>query len=194
MKLQHIFFSIGLLFCLYQPLKAQNFATDKHAVWLGINSDMSFTFGNLYSKDGYSNTKVGISSSYFVAKNILVGAHVNALIPNKTHELQIGPHIGYALGREDMQHHPYIIAGLSYVKMEKDIEYTYWGTKYFTLKGIAYKAALGYAVSLHKHLALNIEVGYQYASVSTTNLPSNKYEISTSGFYGGLGFSVMLFK
>ncbi len=205
MKLQHIFLSIGLLFCLYQPLKAQDFSTDKKAVWL--------TFYGRFSEansDGVqyetSNTSIGAAPAVFIAKNIFIGAQFKGIFTEEGHEWHIGPHIGYAFGGENKTHFPYITVGAGYTNAKTSFSFRavnphqpftdayYYNNNKAVFTGISTQIGIGYVISLDKHLALNVECGLQSAFLSHTATDNTKYQITTKGFYTGIGISAMLFK
>ncbi len=206
MKIQHIFLSIGLIFCLYQPLNAQSFATNKNAVWLAFNANFTSLDGDGFSTQ--SITSIGVAPAFFIAKNVFIGIQGKSNFNNSGYqEWQVGPYVGYALGGENKKHFPYITAGAAYTHTKTEFSFSitnpyqpftfdYYYTNHKAIfEGISTQFGIGYAITLRKHLALNVECGLQSSYLQHNSTQDNsKYKTSSTSFYGGLGISVMLFK
>ncbi len=206
MKIQHIFLSFCLIFCLSQPINAQSFATNKNAVWLALNANYVSVNGT--GVESQSITNIGVSPAFFITKNVFIGAHGKVSLNNTSYaEWQIGPHVGYALGGENKTHFPYISVGATYTHVRTEFNFSlmnpdqpfeqdyYYGNDKAIFTGFSTQIGVGYAIQLKKHLAINVECGLQSSYLHHNSTQDNtKYNTSITGFYTGIGISAMLFK
>lgn len=198
MKIRTIVFSLTMLASMLQ-LPAQNpTATDKNTVCLSVGGNTLIASGNLFHKEGHIATHITVSPSYYVAKNLFVGAHLTAEFTQSNDEWRIGPQAGYSFNFTGFKHFPYVVAGVSYThsKQPRNTNSFYLtNTKNLTFKGTTTQAGLGCAFNLSQHFILNIEFGFQqsFLRLDTVIFNITDMRVKTIGFYSGLGFSILLF-
>lgn len=120
-----LIFLLGIFITNY----AQQFASDKGAIWISTSGGYSKQSGNLFevnNNDKTSSFLLDASSNYFIAKNIFIGGTIEYLNQKDGEEqlkgIGFGPQVGYAFGNAEAKTFPYINVGLLYYKMKANIE------------------------------------------------------------------------
>lgn len=149
-------------------LTAQEYGTDKGSIMVSGMFSLNHQTGKLFEDidgAGTTSTHFNSSCSYFVLKGLFGGLGTGYTYQrtgaNGAEQFEIGPHIGYALGKKESKIYPYITGGVhyAYIMAETD-SYASNTPGTITLKGHVLFGGLGAMFKIYDHLGVTMEVDY----------------------------------
>lgn len=139
--------TLAFIFLLlaYSLNYAQQFASDKGAIWISTSGGYSKQSGNLFEgNEGnkISNFTLNTSLNYFILKNVFIGSTIEYFNQKRGEErLQgagAGPQIGYAFNNAEAKFFPHINIGIRYYKLKATSETSFYDYTGFSQYGYGY--------------------------------------------------------